>query len=222
MSDRISMGALSLDSLDSDGAIREAGASLAGDTRADFFKKGALGGAALIGGGVFLAGLVEPASAKPSKGQDVKILNYALTLEYLESEFYIEAIAKGALSGEVLDTARIIRDHEVAHVKFLKQALGSAAVKKPKFDFMNTTGDQATFLATAVVLEDTGVAAYAGQGPRLFQKPVIKAALSIHSVEARHAARVRSLNGQNFAPKAFDKPLGMKAVLKKAGPFIDA
>ncbi len=222
MSDRISMGALSLDSLDSDGAIREAGASLAGDTRADFFKKGALGGAALIGGGVFLAGLVEPASAKPSKAQDVKILNYALTLEYLESEFYIEAIAKGGLSGEVLDTAKIIRDHEVAHVKFLKQALGSAAVKKPKFDFMNTTGDQATFLATAVVLEDTGVAAYAGQGPRLLQKPVVKAALSIHSVEARHASRVRSLNGENFAPKAFDKPLGMKAVLKKAGPFIDA
>ena len=221
MSDRITMGALSLDSLDSDGAIRETGASLAGDTRADFFKKGALGGAALIGGGVFLAGLVEPAAAaKPSVKQDVKILNYALTLEYLESAFYIEAVKKGALSGEVLDTAKIIRDHEVAHVKFLKQALGNAAVKKPKFDFMNTTGDQATFLATAIVLEDTGVAAYAGQGPRLFQKPVVKAALSIHSVEARHAARVRSLAGKNFAPRAFDKPLGMKAVLEKAGPFI--
>jgi hypothetical protein len=221
MSDRITMGALSLDSLDSDGAIRETGASLAGDTRADFFKKGALGGAALIGGGVFLAGLVEPAAAaKPSVKQDVKILNYALTLEYLESAFYIEAVKGGALSGEVLDTAKIIRDHEVAHVKFLKQALGNAAVKKPKFDFMNTTGDQATFLATAIVLEDTGVAAYAGQGPRLFQKPVVKAALSIHSVEARHAARVRSLAGKNFAPRAFDKPLGMKAVLEKAGPFI--
>jgi hypothetical protein len=221
MSDRITMGALSLDSLDSDGAIRETGASLAGDTRADFFKKGALGGAALIGGGVFLAGLVEPAAAaKPSVKQDVKILNYALTLEYLESAFYIEAVKGGALSGEVLDTAKIIRDHEVAHVKFLKDALGNAAVKKPKFDFMNTTGDQATFLATAIVLEDTGVAAYAGQGPRLFQKPVVKAALSIHSVEARHAARVRSLAGKNFAPRAFDKPLGMKAVLEKAGPFI--
>ena len=73
--------------------------------------------------------------------------------------------------------------------------LGKAAVKKPKFDFMNTTGDQATFLATAVALEDTGVSAYAGQGPRISQKAVVQAALAIHSVEARHAAHFRSWRG---------------------------
>ena len=99
-------------------------------------------------------------------------------------------------------------------MKFLKSALGKAAVKKPKFDFKNTTGDQATFLATAVALEDTGVAAYAGQGPRLLQKPVVAAALSIHSVEARHAAYFRSLAGMSFAPNAFDKAKNMKQVLK--------
>ena len=105
--------------------------------------------------------------AAPSKKQDVAILNYALTLEYLEAAFYTEAVAKGALSGDALSGAKIVRDHEVTHVKTLKSVLGKKAVKKPKFDFKNTTGDQDTFLATAVALEDTGVAAYAGQGPRL-------------------------------------------------------
>ena len=209
MSDRIT-----LEAVDVDGAIREAGAAVAGDTRADFFRKGALGGASLIGGGVLLSGLAAPALAKPSKKQDVKILNYALTLEYLESAFYIEAVAKGAISGEALSAAKIVRDHEVAHVKALKKVLGKAAVKKPKFDFMNTTGDQATFLATAVALEDTGVAAYAGQGPRISQKAVVQAALAIHSVEARHAAHFRSLAGMSFAPNAFDPAKSMKQVLK--------
>lgn len=214
MSDRITVEALDLGSLDTDGALREAEAGVAGDTRAAFFRKSALAGGSLIGGGVLLSGLAAPALAKPSKKQDVAILNYALTLEYLEAAFYVEAVAKGAISGEAMDAARIVRDHETAHVKFLKSALGRAAVKKPKFDFKNTTGDQATFLATAVALEDTGVSAYAGQGPRLFQKPVIKAALSIHSVEARHAAHFRSLAGMTFAPKAFDAPRSMKQVLK--------
>jgi hypothetical protein len=185
-----------------------------GDTRADFFKKGALGGATLIGGGVLLSGLAAPALGKPSKKQDVKILNYALTLEYLEAAFYAEAVSKGALSGDALAAARLVRDHEQAHVKAIKQVLGRAAVKKPRFDFKNTTGDQDTFLATAVALEDTGVAAYAGQGPRLLQKPVVQAALSIHSVEARHAAYFRSLAGMSFAPKAFDPAKSMKQVLK--------
>ncbi|MBA3261377.1 MAG: ferritin-like domain-containing protein [Thermoleophilaceae bacterium] len=214
MSDRITVEALDLDLLDTDGAIREADAGVAGDTRADFFKKAAVGGGTLIGGGVLLSGLAAPALAKPSKKQDVAILNYALTLEYLEAAFYVEAVSKGAISGDALSAATVVRDHELAHVKFLKAALGKAAVKKPKFDFKNTTGDQATFLATAVALEDTGVAAYAGQGPRLLQKPVVVAALSIHSVEARHAAHFRTLAGMSFAPKAFDKAKTMKQVLK--------
>ena len=164
MSERITVEALDLGSLDADGALREAE-----QTRANFFKKAAIGGGSLIGGGVLLSGLAAPALAKPSKRQDVAILNYALTLEYLEAAFYTEAVSKGAIGGDALAAAKIVRDHEQAHVKALKQALGRAAVKKPKFDLKNTTGDQGTFLATAVALEDTGVAAYAGQGPRLLQ-----------------------------------------------------
>jgi rubrerythrin len=214
MPDLITVEAFDLDSLDTDGALREAEAATAGDTRADFFRKAAIGGGSLIGGGVLLSGLAAPALARPSKKQDVAILNYALTLEYLEAAFYTEAVAKGALSGDPATAARIVRDHEQAHVKALKSVLGKAAVKKPKFDFMNTTGDQATFLKTAVALEDTGVSAYAGQGPRIKQTAVVQAALSIHSVEARHAAHFRTLAGMNFAPKAFDQPRTMNQVLK--------
>ena len=211
---------IQLDLVDADGAIRETADAAAGDTRADFMRKAALGGGALLGGSVLLSGFPALADAKRSKKQDVKILNYALTLEYLENEFYKEALAKAGLSGDALRAAQVIQSHEEAHVEFLKTALGKAAVKKPKFDFGTATANQANFLATAVVLEDTDVSAYAGQGPRLKQAPVVKAALSIHSVEARHAAFVRELAGKSFAPKAFDKPASMQKVLKKAGPFI--
>jgi rubrerythrin len=211
---------ITLELLDADGALREAEDQVAGDTRADFFRKAAVGGGVLLGGSVLMSGFPALAAAKPSKAQDTKILNYALTLEYLENAFYVEALAKAGLSGDALRAARVIQAHEEAHVKFLQTALGKKAVKKPKFAFGDATANQANFLATAVVLEDTGVAAYAGQGPRLSQEPVVKAALSIHSVEARHAAFVRELAGQSFAPRAFDKPLAMGPVLKKAGPFI--
>ena len=218
MSENITVEALDLKALDVDGALQEAEASVAGDTRAAFFRKSALAGGTLIGGGVLLSGLAAPAmAAKPSRRQDVMILNYALTLEYLEAAFYAEAVRMGAITGVVLDSAVLVRDHEIAHVRFLKGALGRRAVRRPSFDFGNTTGDQDTFLATAVALEDTGVAAYAGQGPRLFQKAIVKAALSIHSVEARHAAQFRSLAGQSFAPRAFDRPKNMRQVLGIVG-----
>ncbi len=117
----------------------------------------------------------------------------------------------------------------------LKKALGSKAVKKPKFDFGDTVTNEAKFRQTAQVLEDTGVSAYAGQGPNLLQRPLVVAALSIHSVEARHAAWIRFINSSGGlrggtsaadlpAPKAFDKALSEKKVLsavKKTG-FIKA
>ena len=224
MSDVITVEALDIEELDVDGAIREAEDAVEGDSRADFLRKAAVGGGALLGGGVLLSGLPALAEAKPSKKQDIAILNYALTLEYLESAFYNEALAGNALSPANVNAARVIAKHEAAHVKFLKKGLGSRAVKKPKFDFKGTTGDNAKFIATAITLEDTGVAAYAGQGPRLSQVPLVKAALSIHSVEARHAAAVRTLTGRQFAPAAFDKPKSMKQVLRavKATGFIQS
>ena len=205
---------ITLESLDVDGAIREAGDAVDGNTRADFMKKAALGGGALIGGSALLTGFPALATAKPSKKQDVAILNFALTLEYLEAAFYNQAVKNNILTGEVLATTKIVQAHENTHVKTLKSVLKGAAVKKPKFDFKNTVTDPDVFLDTAVVLEDTGVAAYSGQAPRVKQAAVLAAAASILAVEARHASRFRALNGQNFAPKAFDPAKSMKQILK--------
>lgn len=211
-----------LDLVDTDGAIREADEAVAGDTRADFFRKAALGGGAVLGGGVLLGGFPDLADARRSKRQDVKILNFALTLEYLESEFYKEALKTAGLSGPVLAATVIVNNHEAEHVRFLKKQLGSKRIKKPKFEFGNTTANSANFLKTAVALEDTGVKAYSGQAANIKQRAVLNAAASILTVEARHASRFRTLNGQNFAPRVFDKRAGMKSVLKKAKPFIDS
>jgi rubrerythrin len=153
------------------------------------------------------------AMASPSKKQDVAILNYALTLEYLEAAFYNEAVAKGSLNAEVKTAAKTVAGHENAHVAFLKKALGSAAVKKPKFDFKGTTADQKKFMATAQVLEDTGVAAYQGQAPNIKTGAVLAAAGSILAVEARHAAWARYLAGKTPAPDAFEMPKDMQAIL---------
>lgn len=134
----------------------------------------------------------------------VDVLNFALTLEELEAEFYVMGMgASGLIPAADRQIFGTIRDHEVAHVQFLRNALGSAAVAKPTFDF--TAGGAFTpfsnyeqFKALAQAFEDTGVRAYKGQAPVLLQsKPVLRAALTIHSVEARHASEVRRLRG-NF------------------------
>jgi rubrerythrin len=207
---------ISLDLVDTDGAIREAEEAVAGDSRADFFRKAALTGGAALGGGVLLSGFPTSALAatKKSKKNDVAILNFALTLEYLESAFYTEALAKTGLTGDNLTTTQIVSNHENAHVAYLKKALGKSAVKKPKFDFGVTTANQTNFLKTAVQLEDTGVKAYSGQATNILEAKVVKAAVSILTVEARHASRFRSLNGANFAPSKFDHPATAAAVLK--------
>ena len=213
---------ISLEVVDADGAIREA-AEGAGLDRADFFKRAAVAGGGFVAGGVLFNGLISPAQAaistkKRSKANDVKILNYALTLEYLEAEFYRQAVANNAFSSDrYKQFATVVAEHEANHVAGLKHALGKKAVKKPGFDFGAAVTDPGTFAKTAQVLEDTGVAAYAGQGPNIFQKAVVVSALSIHSVEARHAAWIRQLNGANPAPLDFDKAKTEKAVLSAVG-----
>lgn len=211
------MTLLNLAALDRDGAIQET-AEAAGATRADFFKRTGIATAGLVAAGTMFDGLLSPAhaaiSSKPSKANDVKILNYALTLEYLEAEFYNQAVKANALrSGLVRNFAEVVANHEGAHCRLLLSVLGKAAVAKPTFDFGDAITDEQKFLATAQVLEDTGVAAYAGQGPNLFQRPVVKAALSIHSVEARHASWVRLISGQSPAPAVVDEPKTEKQVL---------
>jgi rubrerythrin len=217
----------SIETLDVDGAIRDADERVAGDTRAAFFRKAAVGGGTALTAGAFMGMLPDLASAKPSKKQDLEILNYALTLEYLEAAFYTEA---KNLTGEANAFANIVGAHERTHVKALKKtirSLGGKPVAKPEFDFKGSNEEQGAFVQTALVLENTGVHAYHGQVPRLKSKALLVVAAEIATVEARHAAAIATILGdQPYADKsdtsitpdgAFDVPWSMKRVLKAVG-----
>lgn len=214
----------SLEELDQDGAIQEVAEQVDGDTRASFLRKAGLGTGAVLGGGA-IAGVL-PAIAGAATARDVAILNFALTLEYLEAAFYNEAVAKGRFSGEVGTFARVVARHENKHVAFLKGALRRSAVKRPKFDFKGTTTDEDKFKATAKALEDTGVSAYLGQVGRIQSKRILAAAGSILPIEARHAAWIRDIigngNDPSPAPSAFEGARTKAQVLKivKATGFI--
>ena len=194
-----------LHELDVDGAIEESASKVDEHTRSAFLRKAGIGLGALAGGGALIGALPALASAKGTS--DVDILNFALTLEYLESAFYAEAVHMGALTGETKTFAKVVAGHEAAHVAALKGALGMHAVAKPKFDFKGTTGNQAKFQATAEVLEYTGVSAYLGQVGNITSKQVLGAAGSILPVEAWHAAWISDLRrhgGKPYpAPTAF-------------------
>ena len=155
-----------------------------------------------------LGSIFQKASASPTSPSDIVIdtLNFALTLEYLESEFYKKAVASGIIpAGNDLDALTVIRDHEVAHVNFLKTAItqaGAAPVSftAASFDFTakgtfpGVFSDYGTLLAVAQTFEDTGVRAYKGQAANLISNNAyLTAALRIHSVEARHAAHLREM-----------------------------
>ncbi len=202
---------LTLELVDREAAIR-------GDTRRDLFRKLTAGGA-VVTSGIVIGGL--PTVAFGQTSNDVAILNFALLLEYLESEFYVRAVNNGILSGELLEFGTTVRDHELAHVQALETALGDAANPKPTFDFGTAVTDVNVFAATAIALEDTGVAAYNGQGSNL-SRSILPAAASIVSVEARHAAWIRRIvAGPGYdgratypAPVAFD-PLLTRAQVEE-------
>lgn len=164
---------------------------------------------------VALAALSREAFGQAPPAVITSVLNFALTLEYLEAEFYnLGLAATGLIPPQDRKIFTTIAAHENAHVAYLMNALGGAAVPKPTFDYSAGNGsgngpfatvftNYATFMAVAQAFEDTGVRAYKGQAPRLIGSPaVLEAALSIHSVEARHAAEVRRLRGnyQELAP----------------------
>jgi hypothetical protein len=192
-----------LEELDVDGAIEETASKVDAATRGMFLRKAGIGLGAVAGGSALLGAVAKPAFAG-TPASDVAILNFALTLEYLEAAFYTEAVASGGLSGKVKKFASIVKAHEIAHVKALQGALGSAAVKKPQFNFKGATKG-AAFQKTAQVLEDTGVAAYLGQVGNIKSPAILAAAGSILPIEARHAGWIRDLNGTTGAPSAFEQ-----------------
>jgi Ferritin-like domain len=199
-----------LESADCDGAIAETRAAAETSLSRRRLVGLGLGGVAAA----FLGRIPDAAAASGLAASDVGILNYALVLEYLQASFYTEAQRGGALSGKTAEAARIVGAVERAHVKAFRKLLGSQAVRRPLFDFQGTTEQQQAFLKTAVALEDLAVAAYKGQAPKLRSKPVLAAAVGIHSVEARHAAWMRELFGYVPAVHAFDQPASKKSINK--------
>jgi hypothetical protein len=202
------MTELRLDELDRDGALQEAVNRVWGGSRADLLRGATVGGAALLGA------LALPPRAASATANDVDILNYALTLEYLQASFYTETERIGALGQRAARAARVVGAVERAHVRALRDVLGKAAVKRPFFNFQGTTEDQQKFLKTAVAFEDLAVAAYKGQAPLLDSKELLAAAVAIHSVEARHAAWMRHLFGIVPAAHAFDEPASKPKILR--------
>lgn len=128
-------------------------------SREQFVTRALVAGGAVAAGGAVLGALPRLASSAPSPAQDVKILNLILLLEYVESAFYAEARARGALRGELREFGRVVGAHEQQHLSALKDALGSKARKEPRLRLGKATIDPDAFVAAAIELEDTSVAA---------------------------------------------------------------
>jgi rubrerythrin len=187
-----------------------------------------------VGKGVALASIPFGLAATSSKAKaatssmasaafqasNIDVLNFALTLEYLEKEFYQMGLDSGVIEAGDVTVFNQISKHENSHVAFLLAALGDDAVDKPEFDFTGAPGgltldpfnDYPTFMALAQGFEDTGVRAYKGQAGALANdNTLLSYALQIHSVEARHAAQVRRMRNEkgwitrnnNTLPDAF-------------------
>ncbi|HEX3831320.1 MAG TPA: ferritin-like domain-containing protein [Solirubrobacteraceae bacterium] len=191
-----------------------------GLTRSSFILKGALAAGAAYGASAVAPFVGNALAASP----DVDILNFALTLEYLETDFYQRKGRTVGLSGQAKSLARSFGDEEAEHVAALTKAItasGGRPVKRPMFVFPGR--DQKSFLKLAYVLENTGVGAYNGAAPSLQSRALLAAAGSIVQIEARHAASIALLTGMSITPNgAFDKPLTKKQVLAAAGPLIKA
>jgi len=188
-------------------------------SRSDVILKGALAAGAVYG--TFMVGPYVRKALAMSGGSDVDILNFALTLEYLESSFYDEAKTRAKASGELKGLIGLLAKDEQEHVEALTatiKSLGGKPVAEPKFNF--DYSDTAGFLKLAQTFEDTGVSAYNGAGPMIKSKEVLAAAGSIVQVEARHAAAIRLQNKEEPSPDAFDSPLDEAQVLKAVEPFI--
>lgn len=176
------------------------------------WRTGRLAGAlAVVSMPLTLGVLARKASAQgPISEEALEALNFALTLERLEDEFYKAGLASGSLDfGETRPIFEQISKHETAHVAELTALLGEAAAPAPTYDFTgggafaNPFGSAGAFITMAQGLEDLGVRAYKGQAAALAsQAAILTTALRIHSVEARHAAIVRRL-AQSPADKAW-------------------
>lgn len=197
----------------------------------------ACGGSAKKSGASKAGSTTAASSGSSDTKNDIDIVNYALTLEFLETQFYNDVISSGVVKDpKVAAIAKKFADTEQQHVDALTAAvrkLGGTPVAKPKASFQSVIdGGLTKILETAATVENLGAAAYLGQAGNIKNKEILAAALSIHSVEARHAAALNSLIGRGFKggdplsgsipDGAFGKPMAKADVLKAVKPFLTA
>ncbi len=198
---------------------RPSGARRSLVSRGRLLRDSLIGLGALIGGGAGAAELLASPDPAPSPAGDREVLQAALLIEQLQAAFYAEALKAGALTGEVRQFAQVVGAEERAHVSYITGVLGSAAPAAPRFQFGSAVRDQQKFMSTAVLLEDTGSAAYVGQALNLTPAGLASAA-RIVSVEARHAAWARSLAGQVPAPAPSETPISLSAAKAALKPYL--
>jgi hypothetical protein len=182
--------------------------------------RGALGGGALIAGGVVMGAREGGTSlAAPSKQTDAEILRVLLLLERVQEAFYAAALDRAGLGGPLRRYAETVGRQESEHVAILTEQLGGSAPSPPKSDFGNSVRDPDSFRDAAIELEEGMIAAYIGQGANLTREAV-GAVAGLVGVEARQAAWVRDLAGVSPAPRAADparQPEEVVADLRKRG-----
>lgn len=187
-------------------------------SRADFLKKVAVAGVGATAGSALLS--------RKAWGQsgDLEIANFALTLEYLEADYYAIALDSGMLSGDALSYIQATFEHESAHVEALTGLIkdsGGTPVAKPEFMFGEAFASQSSILSTAATLEITGVGAYLGAAPMIQSPDVLAAAGSIAGVEGEHVVAINNLLGVvPPANMAFPEALSQDAVLAAIAPFM--
>ncbi len=167
-----------------------------------------------------------PGASASISASDLEILNYALTLEHLEAEFYRRGVESTVLADRQLEIIRAIGSHESDHVSQLTSTIRSAGgqpAEKPTFTFPeNTFSEGGAFLKTASTFEELGVNAYHGQVTRIQSPAVLAAAASIAGIESRHAAVLAFLLGTEPFPAPIEASKDMPAVLEAARPFIES
>lgn len=194
-----------------------------GMTRSSFILRSAVAGAAVYGGTV-VTPFVTKAMAQDN-ASDVEILNFALTLEFLETAFYEGALkqVKG-LSKDTKELAEQLQSDEQEHVDALKatiEKLGGKPTKAPSVSFGDAYSSEDAFLKLAYTVEPLGVSAYNGAAPSIKAEEVLKAAGTIVQVEGRHTGLIALAANETPTPDgAFSNPATMDEVLKKVKPFI--
>ena len=193
-------------------------------SRADFFKKVAVAGVGATAAGAMLSGRANAQEYSGGSAGDLEIANFALTLEYLEMEFYAQGLNAGIIGSDALPYIEATYDHESQHVDALVGLItdaGGTPVEMPAFMFGDALASESAFLNTAATLEITGVGAYLGAAPMISEPSVLAAAGSIVGVEGEHVVAINYLLGVvPPANMAFPEALSQEAVLEAIAPFM--